>query len=85
MNSRDLVAVVVAFVASMLVGVVLASIPEVVRVVPPSGYQPLAIVVLSEAPSDALVCSDPRLTGGLLSCRPVSEFRTWVRERPLRK
>jgi hypothetical protein len=41
---------------------------------------PETFVVRLPVKDTALVCAEPEK--GLVACRPVGEFRTWVRERP---
>jgi hypothetical protein len=55
-------------------------VTEWVKVIPPSGFQPPAVVILASAPARAQVCAE--VERGLTACRGVDEFRVWVRERP---
>jgi len=44
---------------------------------------PQVVVIEKVLPDTAQVCAEP-LDGGLVACRPVGEFRKWVREVPKR-
>ena len=69
-----------AFIGAAFVGFVLAfELPDLVKVIPPSGFQPAAIVILRAAPEMARVCAD--VPEGTLPCRTAAEFREWVRQR----
>lgn len=44
---------------------------------------PETLVVLKVVPNSAIVCAE--LNKGMVACRTVGDFRSWVRERPVVK
>jgi hypothetical protein len=82
MRVRFVVCLVAVFLVSIATGFVVAqsvlvgAAPQekAVYVVVPG--QPDAIVIRPSVAATARVCAEP--PAGLLSCRPVSEFRAWV-------
>lgn len=79
------VAMLIAFVLAVLAGLGLSAAQSssccmgYVRVIPPSGFQPPAIVITEQTPGKVQVCDDG--PSGLAHCRGVDELRDWLRQR----
>ena len=48
-----------------------------------SGFMPETITIAAVVKPDTRICAVP-VDGGMVSCRTVAEFRTWVAQRPAR-
>lgn len=74
----------IVIIIMLLVGAVFVTAQDKVFYSPAERSTPPVVVVKATVPDTSVICAEP-LSGGLVACRPISEFRVWVREQPIKK